>query len=189
VTAVWVARVAGTNAVRVDSHDWDWLDIFPSVTNTGPQGLYVYHIIQRAWEDMGRKRTWDEAEESVTKLGELKSMVISFDKDGNPVSSVVLAKYGLSMPVIEPKPAANNSRDTEYTVTFPHDTKGWTPPKSSDGIPAVEGGGGFQPPEATDTPQRQDAVATLPNRPWLHIAIAFLALLGGTIIWRKTKRK
>jgi hypothetical protein len=63
------------------------------------------------------------------------------------------------------------------------DTEGWTPPKGSNGIPAVEGGGGFQPLKETDTPQRQD------NRPWLYLAIFFTALLCGALLWRKTKRK
>jgi hypothetical protein len=58
--------------------------------------------------------------------------------------------------------------------------------KSSDGIPAVEkSGDGFQPLEATEPPQRQDAVAPPPNRPWLYLVLLALAviILGGVVAW------
>jgi hypothetical protein len=186
---IFTARIAGTNFVWLDSHGWDWPFIYPSVTNTGPQGVYVYRIIWRAWEDMGLKRTWAEAEESVTKLGELLTMVISFDKDSNPVSSVDLSKYGLSMPVIEPKPTAKDSIGTKRTVTFPHDTEGWTPP------PPAKDRAAANPPSrelAGERPREPgEAAGSPPDRPWLHIAIIALAavILGGAVLWRKTRRE
>jgi hypothetical protein len=45
--------------------------------------------------------------------------VVSFDKDGSLVSSVDLAKYGLSMPVITPKP--DKYYRGEYKIVFPHE--------------------------------------------------------------------
>ena len=72
----------------------------PSVANTGPQALYVYEILKRAWENAG---------EDESKIpAELLTMVVWFDEDGNPVCNVDLAKYGLTMPELDvpnrPKP-------------------------------------------------------------------------------------
>jgi len=92
-------RVAGMNVF--DSSDFGvlgyWGGMFiPSVTNTGPQAVYVREILYRYWEEHGR--------DSSKIPQELQTMVVSFDENGNPVSSVDLAKYGLTMPVIEPRP-------------------------------------------------------------------------------------
>jgi homoaconitase/3-isopropylmalate dehydratase large subunit len=77
-----------------------YLDFIPSVANTGPQALYVRYLLRKARE---------MAERAPFKIPEeLIKLTVSFDADGNPVSSVDLAKHGLSMPVITPKPTAND---------------------------------------------------------------------------------
>ncbi|MCL1856988.1 MAG: hypothetical protein FWF84_05040 [Kiritimatiellaeota bacterium] len=94
---------------------------YPSVTNTGPQALYVGEILYRYWESV----EFDTAQIPP----ELLTMVVSFDGDGNPVSSVDLSKYGLTMPVITLNPKTRNAweipleegvwQDNVYTVAFP----------------------------------------------------------------------
>jgi len=115
-------RVAGTNVIdipKMGRFSLPWF--FPSVTNTGPQALYVGEILYRYWEGV---------EFDTAKIPqELLTMVVSFDKDGNPVSSVDLAKFGLSMPTITPNPKKHINWDrppdpsmwqyNTYTVTFP----------------------------------------------------------------------
>jgi hypothetical protein len=180
-------RVAGINFVRLDDH-WRILHVYPSVTNTGPQGVYVNEILQRAWIDTGVEayRGSPNRYDSVTKIPpELLTMVVSFDKDGNPVCSVDLSKYGLSMPVIEPKPTANDPRGMHRTVTFPHDTEGWTPPNHE-----PEDGRGVSHTSKEIEPSEDDTPPSHPNyRPWLYIAIALLAVIGGVVVWQKSIRK
>jgi len=66
-------------------------------------------------------------------MDELRMIVVSFDADGNPVSDIDLSQYGLSMPVIEPKPQPHmryyldKDRIRSYTVTFPHETENPAP--------------------------------------------------------------
>ena len=101
--AILERRVAGENIFGYDAEKLKPLKFigrpktfFPSVANTGPQAVYVREILYRYWE---------ENDKDASKIPqELLTMVVSFDKDGNPVCSVDLAKYGLSTPVIEPKP-------------------------------------------------------------------------------------
>jgi len=100
-------RVTGVNVFGYDAEKlkplmfvWRQQTFFPSVANTGPQAVYVREILYRYWEGVER---------DASKIpDELRRMVVSFDKDGNPVCNVDLAKYGLSMPVITPKPAWGN---------------------------------------------------------------------------------
>jgi hypothetical protein len=187
LTDILLARVAGTNVVMI--YEPNFPDIYPSVANTGPQGVYVHRIIWRAWEDMGPKRSWDGARESVTKLGELRTMVISFDKDGNPVSSVDLSKYGLSMPVIEPKPTANDSRGTKRTVTFPHDTAVEPPPPPGPGTPPPPEPDPLPPPAEPPPPEQPGQPPADRNLLWPAL-LALAALLGGIGVfyaWRKRK--
>jgi len=121
-------RIAGTNIF--DSGDFGvqrfWGKMFiPSVANTGPQAVYVREILYRYWEEHGR--------ESSKFPQELLTMVVSFDEDNTPVCSVDLAKYGLSVPIITPRPHKDifhwwnehdpwtNSKNTstKLTVQFP----------------------------------------------------------------------
>jgi len=113
------ARVAGINLFDYDGILFGSqfvlgdLRFFPSTANTGPQAVYVREILYRYWE---------EHERDSSKIPqELLTMVVSFDEDGNPVSSVDLAKHGLSMPVIDPKPHPHDSSRIKRTVTFPHE--------------------------------------------------------------------
>jgi len=90
-------RVAGMNIFDMDSSSGFGLPRFiPSVANTGPQAIYAREILYRYWEEAGR--------DSSKIPPELLAMAVSFDGDGNPVCSVDLAKYGLSVPVITPRP-------------------------------------------------------------------------------------
>ena len=93
-------RIAGTNVF--DSGDfgvlgyWGKPTFIPSVANTGPQAVYVREILYRYWEEHGR---------DLTKIpSDLLTITVSFNEDDTPVCSVDLMKYGLSMPVITPKP-------------------------------------------------------------------------------------
>ena len=99
------ARVAGTNVVVLDDHQ-PGIYIYPSVTNTGPQGAYVHKIIHQSWMNL--------KEETRTVHGnsfpcrdpakipvELLTMRVWFDADGKPVCNVDLSKYGLSMPELD----------------------------------------------------------------------------------------
>jgi hypothetical protein len=169
--------------------------VIPSVANTGPQGVYAYYILLKYGLIHGGGNIPDE----------LLSMVVTFDEKGNPVSSVDLAKYGLSMPFITPKPDPSimfypnryyfeSSYGSLYTVIFPHEqAEGWTPPPHTPPVqqqakeppsppdPAPEAG---QPTEAEPTPPPPT------HRPWLHIAIAVLIIgIGGFYAWRKVKQK
>ena len=105
LNALLKMRVAGVNAFDYDSSNlattfinqlFQMCTFFPSVANTGPQAVYVREILYRYWEEHGR--------DSSTMPQELLTMVVSFDEDGNLVCSVDLAKYGLSMPIITPRP-------------------------------------------------------------------------------------
>ena len=83
----------------------------PSVTNIGPQALYVAEILHQCWEKL-------EVETRVIKgyshpisfkdtlkiPPELLTMVVWFDAGGNPVCNVDLAKYGQAMPEIDLPP-------------------------------------------------------------------------------------
>jgi len=96
------ARVNGTNIMGsyVGRED-PYIDFIPSVANTGPQAKYVYDILKTALEKAGGDKS---------KIpSELLTMTISFDRDDNPVSSVDLVKYGLTMPVVTPKPVPRSS--------------------------------------------------------------------------------
>jgi len=104
------ARVAGTNLLSNHLTDFQgifWLGCTPSVTNTGPQGLYVQEILRQYWLNLkGEPRVLYNGE--VTNLvkdqskipPEIMTLVMWFDEDGNPVCNVDLAKYDLTMPEI-----------------------------------------------------------------------------------------
>ena len=168
---ILAARVAGSNVLQSALPDslmeYNWIPRFyASVTNTGPQAVYVHAILMKFWEqlkaaqDEGFYRIWDLIAEVPE---ELMTMVVSFDKKGNPVCNVDLAKYGLSMPVIEPKPEKHLPWwDDSYTISFPEVATASLP-------------------SADDAP---------PNRLWLYTAL--LAILCATAaLWliRKKKRR
>jgi len=111
------------------------LDFTPSVANTGKQAVYAREILQHYWKREGEipdnfrsergEFYLERANQALSKIpSELLTIVVSFDKDGKPVSNVDLAKYGLSMPVITPKPDEEREHGTPLwynnTVTFPH---------------------------------------------------------------------
>ena len=112
-------RVAGENVFGYDADKLKPLGFlglpktfFPSVANTGPQAVYVREILYRYWEENDR---------DASKIPqELLTMVVSFDANRNPVCSVDLAKYGLSMPAIEPK--LSRSMFTQWNKGAPYDT-------------------------------------------------------------------
>jgi len=162
--------------------------ILPSVANTGPQGAYLRHIFEKLWS---MREHWGDSM-CPTIPEELITMVITFDKDGTPVSNVDLAKYGLSMPVITPKPDKHHyvSNKYDYTVTFPHETEATapTPPQVTEPVPDIEA----TPP--TDTTQEDISLSEQPQTPpknkiplWLGI-LALLAIVG-MAVWKQTKRK
>ena len=155
--------------------------IRPSVANTGPQGVYAYHILWKACEK--------ENQLPPNIPEELVKMVITFDEDGNPVSNVDLAKYGLSMPVITPKPD-KHYRGT-YTVTFPHETEATvpTPPQATEPTPTIESEA--TPP--TDTtqapPPPEQPQATPKNKNPLWLGILTLAVISAVTVWSLAKQK
>ncbi|MCL1921705.1 MAG: hypothetical protein FWG50_11650 [Kiritimatiellaeota bacterium] len=100
------ARVAGTNLLNNHLTDFEglwWLGCTPSVTNTGPQGLYVEAILRQYWENLevGKDRHGNPYRDQSKIPPEIQTLVVSFDKKGNPVCNVDLAKYGLTMPEID----------------------------------------------------------------------------------------
>jgi len=161
-------RVAGTNIINYVSLPTcmipDYFNCIPSVTNTGPQGLYVQEILHQVWKTL-------EIEECVfeglsvslpfrdkSKIPpELITMVMWFDDDGNPVCNVDLAKYGLTMPEID---LPQNVRDEILRRTRPNVATASLP-------------------SADDAP---------PNRLWLYTAL--LAILCATVaLWFIRKKK
>jgi len=115
-------RVAGINVFDYDAvPGLGKPKFFPSVMNTGPQAVYVREILYRCWEEAGR--------DSSKIPQELLTMTVSFGEDNNPICSVDLAKYGLSMPIITPRPHRNRfnywnegtpwDKPAKMTVEFP----------------------------------------------------------------------
>jgi len=171
--------------------------IIPSVANTGPQGVYAFYILLKMADGVKMGEFPDE----------LLTMTITFDGDGNPVSSVDLAKYGLSMPVITPKPGPNAMfypnilhfkdpyfkcpYDSAYTVTFPHETKVSAPQVETDEAKPDTAGVTGQPVKEEETPPPTEQPEDPPSgRTILWLTLALLALLAGSAAaWRKAKRK
>jgi hypothetical protein len=109
--------------------------------------------------------------------------VVSFDKDGSLVSSVDLAKYGLSMPVITPKP--DKYYRGEYKVVFPYEADtAQTGGMNSNTVPKVKSSSTIR------INEKNNMETSSPNRTWLYIAIAVSILgIGGFYAWRKVKQK
>ncbi|MCL1921706.1 MAG: hypothetical protein FWG50_11655 [Kiritimatiellaeota bacterium] len=105
-------RVAGTNVINyipsgaaILETD-EWLGCIPSVTNTGPQGIYVEAILRQCWENLETETRFrgDKPYPFKDKAKippELLTLVVWFDDGGNPVCNVDLAKYGLTMPELD----------------------------------------------------------------------------------------
>jgi len=152
-----------------------------SVANMGSQAMYVFELLKRYWEQNGKDFS------AIPE--ELLTMVVWFDADGNPVTNVDLGKYGLSMPVIDPKPD-KYYRGT-YTVTFPHEQEGWLP------LPFVQ----LQPPTVPPADPRhcedcevttQDEATqddTKQSRLWLALALGILACIGTAFYVLRKKGK
>ncbi|MCL2103749.1 MAG: hypothetical protein FWH21_01625 [Kiritimatiellaeota bacterium] len=101
-------RVAGTNLVdyyEAAPQRPAGFRIVPSVTNNGPQGRYVFEVLSqylKALEIEYREGDRNRPFRDASKIpAELLTMVVSFDAGGNPVCNVDLAKYGLTMPVLD----------------------------------------------------------------------------------------
>jgi len=100
------ARVAGTNVLHDSLIHGDSPFFIPSVTNTGPQGVYAEAIFEQYWKNMeGVTRTVNgksATHKSRSQIPpELLTIAVWFDADGNPVCNVDLAKYGLTMPELD----------------------------------------------------------------------------------------
>ena len=176
-------RVAGTNIVnhpyfdnRLNAGPAALQSVIPSVTNTGPQALYVEAIIRQYWdrleteyheEDTGRERPFRDA----SKIpAELLTMVVWFDEDGNPVCNVDLEKYGLTMPELD---VPNKPKGKEKP----------SPPLEGERPREPETSGGIQPPEQTPP-----AVGCRRHF-WLYAGVAVLTLgIGYFYVWRKISK-
>jgi hypothetical protein len=173
-------------------------DFIPSVANVGLQAIYVREILRRYWKDLSKipdeaftdeKRNiyLEQSNQALLEIPEeLLKIVLSFDKDGNLVSSVDLSKYGLSIPFIDPKPTATDFLNKKYTVIFPHEqAEGWTPPApppaQEETPPPV--------PEATQPSEEEPPPSPPANRPWLYIAILALATVIGWFLYSRIRGK
>jgi hypothetical protein len=166
--------VEGVNVFESFHSDFgDIVNVFPSVVNTGPQGLYVHHILMKAFELSGG----DVRDPKIPE--ELLTMVITFDKDGNPVSSVDLTKLGLSMPVITPKP--DKYYRGEYNVVFPHETEA----PANTAVKTQNAKEGMQ---KSNPDNPDDIVESKSKRTWLYLMTTVLIIgIGGFYAWRKRK--
>ena len=166
------ARVEGINVLSPD--------FIPSVANTGAQALYVREILQRYWKE--------QANQNLLKIpDELLAIIVSFDEDGNPVCNVDLAKYGLSMPVITPKPEEEREHGTapwnNNTVTFPH--LGETPPQAvNPPEPVVK-----RPGQETESPPPEQPTEPSANKTLTWFVVIAIAVIAGITVWKQIKRK
>jgi len=186
-------EIISRRKVVEEERDVKWMQIM-SAYNSGEITLEELHAFREKWE-----QATTPFDEELDALGremippELLAMVVSFDEDGNPVCSVDLAEYGLSMPVIEPKPHQHDLPSTQYAVTFPHETEASAPtvPHATD--TATEPA----PDTATETGVVDAERATViageaeqpsPCRAWLHAVIGIgvvAAIIGGVVAWRR----
>jgi len=173
-------RIQGINIFESVEGRWHapWyekLRFIPSVTNMGAQAMYVREILKHYWERMGK--------DASQIPDDLLTMVVSFDSDGNPVCNVDLSKYGLSMPIIDPKPDKHYRGD--HTVTFPHEANAEpSPPPAANPPPdPAECGASLPTCERTIPPNlaRQETRATL----WLYAAAGILLLAIAALLLRK----
>jgi len=173
-------RVAGTNVINYTPIpklvDAFWINCIPSVTNTGPQGLYVQEILRQYWEKM-------EVEERVVKWSphprpfrdkakippEIMTLVVWFDEDGNPVCNVDLAKHGLTMPEID---LPQNVKDEILRRTRLN--------AAAEPLPLSE-----------DDAQRPEAAVVMGNpsdRLWIYAGVISV-LCAGAVLWCLRKKR
>jgi hypothetical protein len=198
-------RVAGFNLINSVVPPYDpvsptWFHFVPSVTNTGPQAIYVCEILRRFAQKLVEEKELKSEVGPKMFPTELLSMIVSFDKDGNPVSSVDLAKYRLSMPVITPKPDPNfavtdgffytdPTYNNTYTITFPHETGNTTETKKQNVETSNVAKTGRQPHEKEPPPPEQPE-KSLATKIFLWFSVlALLAVIGGAMMWRKERSK
>ena len=173
-------RVAGTNLINYFQQFIEhgvvssgMYDIVPSVTNAGPQAHYVLAILRQYWQKMDppTDKYWGINKDMSKIPAELLTMVVWFDEDGNPVCNVDLAKYGLTMPELGMPGKSTGKADPPVP---PLEGERPREPETSNGIPAVESSGGFQPPEQTPP------TAGYRRHLWRYAGIAVLILgIGG----------
>jgi hypothetical protein len=160
--------------------------IVPSVANTGPQGVYAYHILRKAGDiGIGKQRTDETGLMYLEFPEELVKMVITFDEDGYPVSSVDLAKYGLSMPVIKINPHGSGTLD-KYVAIFPHETEvsAETTEVKAPEVKTTTASKAKRP-----RPSVNETTSSLPaNRSWLYIVIlTAITLAVGWFLFKRRK--
>ena len=122
-------------------------------------------------------------------------------RNSAPVANVDLGKYGLSMPVIDPRP--DKRYRGAYAVTFPHDSEGWTPPPFDPAVSQPQGGesrprdsgmaGTPSPTLVTEPPQPAIADGGSRGRSpstWLYFGIGILILgIGATFYFTRKKNQ
>jgi hypothetical protein len=179
---ILTARIAGTNvlhreySMHAKSEDDYFLRFYPSVTNTGPQAVYVHQILLRYMEQSG------QGDAGIPD--ELLTMVVSFGTDGAPACSVDLTRHGLSMPVITPKP--DKHYRGEYTATFPHLAEPPPPPPVAEPSPLQEPAP--LPPPA-DAPPADEPPAENKGAPWrLPLLIGVAIATGSVAAWRYARK-
>ena len=168
-----------------------------------------WDIWEKEWEERMMKEIQPLNEEYISlnaKMSDLKKMMLTFDEDGNPVCNVDLAKYGLSMPILTPKPLdpwAPFPYD-QYTVIFPHETENTNAP-STNATETINQSPSVPPTIVQDTPQNEPpadaplvppvtppvviASETKQPSPWLYLGLGILAVVGGIMVWTRTNRK
>ena len=168
-------RVAGTNILSRWQINWGGIS-FPSVTNTGPQALYVQDILRQYWEtiEVEKGGDYNGYRDSAKIPGELITMVVWFDEDGNPVCNVDLAKYGLTMPEIDLPQNVKDEilrrvRSNAETVPL------------TDSTPHSHGASTVETPCATEQ-------SPPPSRPWLYVGL-FSALCTCVTLWLVRKKR
>ena len=177
---ILATRLAGTNIVnhpyfdnRLNSGATALQSVIPSVTNTGPQALYVEAIIRQYWgrlEIEYRDGFMDSPFRDPSKIpAELLTMVVWFDEDGNPVCNVDLAKYGLTMPELD----------------VPNKPKGKAPRPEPPTIVEVE----EQPPATENEPDETPPLPTSASPCLLTVLAVTLTLSIGAVLWFARRKK
>jgi len=188
--ALWLLRERQTENVF-------WCGLYPSVANTGPQAVYLIEILKKI--SMKKEYLSYDESEALTMFWELAAMMeVSFDEDGTPVSNVDLAKYGVSMPVITPKPhpsipySSQAFEHPQYTVIFPHEIENAqfttitetiidkSQPTNAPSTDALDTSRDISS-EQRETPVKKSKIY------WIGILV--LAIMGGIVVGKITRRE